>query len=136
MPRLSQWFIRAALLNLLVGFSLGALLLAHKGVPYWPALWRLLPVHVELLLVGWTAQLALGVAFWILPRFWREPTRGYEPAAWLALLLLNGGVWLVALGSWFGLGVALFWGRMAEVCAAVAFAVAVWPRIVGREVQR
>jgi hypothetical protein len=133
MPRLSQWFIRTALVNLLLGFTIGALLLAHKGVPYWPALWRLLPVHVELLLIGWTAQLALGVAFWILPRFWRQPARGNEPAAWTAFLLLNGGVWLVALGSWQGVEVALFWGRMAEVGAAAAFAVAVWPRIVGRE---
>jgi hypothetical protein len=133
MPRLSQWFIRTALLNLLTGFTLGALLLAHKGVPYWPALWRLLPVHVELLLIGWTAQLALGVAFWILPRFWREPARGNQPAAWVAFILLNSGVWLVALGSWYALGAALFWGRMAELGAAVAFAVAVWPRIVGRE---
>jgi hypothetical protein len=133
MPRLSQWFIRTALVNLLLGFTIGALLLAHKGVPYWPALWRLLPVHVELLLIGWTAQLALGVAFWILPRFWRQPARGNEPAAWTAFLLLNGGVWLVALGSWQGVGATLFWGRMAEVGAAAAFAVAVWPRIVGRE---
>jgi hypothetical protein len=133
MPRLSQWFIRTALVNLFLGFSIGALLLAHKGVPYWPALWRLLPVHVELLLIGWTAQLALGVAFWILPRFWRQPARGNERAAWVAFILLNGGVGLVSLGAWQGVAAAIFWGRMAEVGAAVAFAAAVWPRIVGRE---
>jgi cbb3-type cytochrome oxidase subunit 1 len=133
MPRLSQWFIRAALVNLLLGFTFGALLLAHKGVPYWPALWRLLPAHVELVLIGWTAQLALGVAFWILPRFWRQPARGNEKAAWIALILLNSGVYLVLLGSWQGFVAALFWGRMAEIGAAVAFAVAVWPRIAGRD---
>jgi hypothetical protein len=32
MPRLSVWFIRMALLYLLAGFTLGALLLAHKGL--------------------------------------------------------------------------------------------------------
>jgi hypothetical protein len=134
MPRLSQWFIRAALLNLLLGFTFGALLLAHKGVPFYPPLWRLLPAHIELVLIGWTAQLALGMAFWILPRFWRQPARGNVTAAALAFLLLNGGVYLVAFGPLLGLpGAVVFWGRVAEVGAAVAFGLAVWPRIVGRE---
>lgn len=54
---------------LVLGFTLGLLLLVNKGVPIHPALWRLLPAHAEFLLLGWTLQLALGVAYWILPRF-------------------------------------------------------------------
>jgi hypothetical protein len=54
MPRLSCWCLRASLLHLLVGFTLGALLLFHKGVPVHPAFWQLLPPHIECLLLGWT----------------------------------------------------------------------------------
>jgi len=118
------------LLYLLAGFTIGALLLFHKGVPLHPALWRLLPTHVEFLLLGWTMQLALGVAFWILPRFQREPARGNEPAAWLAFGLLNAGVWLAGAGPVLDAPAAIpFLGRVAEVGAAMAFAVHAWPRV-------
>jgi hypothetical protein len=133
-PRLSRLFIRAALLNLLLGTAIGALLLAHKGVPFLPALWRLLPAHVELVLVGWTIQLALGISFWILPRFWQPPRRGNEKAAWLAFFLLNSGVWLVALAAWLAWPAHwLLVGRLAEGAAALAYALHLWPRVVGRE---
>jgi hypothetical protein len=52
MPRLSYWFIRASLLNLAAGFTLGALLLAHKGMPLHPALWGLLAPHIEFVLLA------------------------------------------------------------------------------------
>jgi hypothetical protein len=69
MTRLSMWTVRTALLYLGVGFLLGALMLLQKGVPIDPSMLRLLPMHVEFVLLGWTLQLAMGVAFWILPRF-------------------------------------------------------------------
>jgi hypothetical protein len=127
-PRLSCWFIRAALIYLALGFTLGSLLLFHKGVPLHPLVWRLLPAHIEFLLLGWTAQLALGVAFWILPRF--GGSRGDERPAWAAFVLLNAGVWLAGAGASLAApGVIPFLGRAAEVGAAVAFAVHAWPRI-------
>ncbi|WP_374686031.1 hypothetical protein, partial [Promineifilum sp.] len=99
MPRLSQWYIKLAFGYLLLGFTLGALLLAHKGQPLHPALWGWLPAHIEWLLIGWVAQLTLGVAFWILPRFWKEPRRGNTTGAYVALVLLNAGIWLVSLAG-------------------------------------
>lgn len=152
MPRLSRLFIRAALIDLALGFTVGALLLVHKGVPLHPFIWRLLPLHIELVLFGWTAQMAMGVAFWILPKFgggtsrgnpvshtpWgvrgaprrRSATRGNERAAWLAVGLLNVGVWLVGLTPLFELptGVALV-GRICEAVASIAFAMHAWPRV-------
>ena len=62
MPRLSVWFVRASLIYLLVGFTFGALMLAEKGIPYYPPIFNLLPIHIELLLIGWLVQLAMGVA--------------------------------------------------------------------------
>ena len=87
MPRLSRWFIRAALLYLTLGFTFGGLMLFNKGVPLSVWLWRLLPAHVEFLLLGWTVQLATGVGFWILPRF--GSLRGNERIAWVSFVLLN-----------------------------------------------
>jgi hypothetical protein len=134
MPRLSQWYIRASYGYLLLGFTFGALLLAHKGQPLHPALWSWLPAHIEWLLVGWVAQLTLGVAFWIMPRFWVTPRRGNTTGAYLALGLLNAGIWLAALGPVLKLGPwALVAGRSLELAAVVAFAHAIWPRVVGRE---
>ena len=128
MPRLSCWFIRAALLYLAVGITFGSLILFHKGIPFYPFVWRLLPLHVEFLLFGWTVQLVMGVAFWIFPRFWRS--RGDERPAWLAFGLINLGVWLAGAGLMLG---APAWiiliGRLAEAGAAAAFAWHAWPRV-------
>jgi hypothetical protein len=138
MPRLSQWFVRLSFLYLLLGFTFGGLLLAHKGVPIHPALWSLLPAHIEFLLVGWVVQLTMGVAFWVAPRFWQPPRRGNESGAHLAIWLLNAGLLLVAGSALFG-GVAAGWalllGRGLEVAAAAAFAIHLWQRIVGRDFQ-
>ena len=69
MPRLSVLFVRAALVYLAIGLTVGMLLLWNKGMPISPYIWLLLPSHIEFLLIGWIVQLALGVAFWILPRW-------------------------------------------------------------------
>ncbi len=128
MPPLSRWFIRAALLYLAVGFTFGALLLGNKGIPFAPWLWRLLPSHIEFLVVGWTVQLIFGVGFWILPRFRGE--RGWMAPAWATFWLLNAGVLLAALAPPLGAqGGWVLVGRLAEAGAAACFAVHAWPRI-------
>ena len=128
MPRLSRWFIRAALLNFGVGITLGSLLLFHKGIIFAPFLWRLLPLHVELLMFGWVVQLIMGVGFWIFPRFRRS--RGNTAPAWLAFGLLNAGIWLAGLGLVLGQSSwVVFLGRLAQMGSGVAFAVHAWPRI-------
>ena len=128
MPRLSTWFIKASLIYLATGFTLGALMLANKGLRFSPLAWRLLPVHIELLLTGWIVQLAMGVAFWILPRF--QSSRGDVRPAWAAFALLNGGLLLVAAGTLLGApGWIALAGRLAEVAAVAAFALNAWPRV-------
>ncbi|MBK8048977.1 MAG: hypothetical protein IPK16_18795 [Anaerolineales bacterium] len=128
MPRLSVWFVRASLIYLMVGFTLGALLLANKGVFLHPLVWRLLPAHIELLLMGWVVLLALGVAFWILPRW--QTKRGNEKPAWAALLLINLGLWCVIAAAWLpGYDDLLWWGRSLEALGVAAFAFHAWPRV-------
>ncbi len=126
MPRLSVWALRAALLHLLIGFTLGGLLLANKGMPFWPRVWATLPLHTEFLLIGWTVQLVLAVAFWILPRM-PGGQRGKEPLAVLSLVCLNLGVLMAALQS---LAMELLVaGRVLECLGGVLFALHAWQRI-------
>lgn len=134
MPRLSQWMIRTAFLYLVAGFTVGALLLTHKGIPIHPALWSWLPTHIEFLLMGWIVQLTMGVAFWILPRYWQPPRRPNEGYVWLTFGLLNLGIWLVVAGTTFRAGEWLFFaGRAAEAGAVIFFGLHSWTRVVSRE---
>jgi len=130
MPVLSVWLVRTALGHLAVGMALGALLLSGRELALGPWLPRLLPLHVELLLFGWTVQLVLGVAYWILPRFRAGRERGSPAPAWAAYWLLNAGVLLAGFGGALGRGFALvLTGRALEMAAAASFAVHAWPRI-------
>ena len=134
MPRLSQWLIRTAFIYLLLGFTFGALLLTHKGFPLHPALWGWLPAHIEFLLMGWIVQLTMGVAFWILPRYWQKPRRPKETYAQIAFVLLNLGIWLVVAGTTFHAGRGfLLAGRVVELGAIAFFTLHAWRRIVSRE---
>lgn len=126
MPRLSCWFVRAALIYLALGFVLGAILLANKALGEWPWAWRLLPLHIEFLLLGWTLQLAMGVAFWILPRL-EDGSRGRVGLAWGAWWLLNAGILGKATAA---LGGGPLWaGGALELVGVALYAVHLWPRI-------
>lgn len=100
MPRVSAWLVRAALLHLVVGVTIGAALLAGNAAG-WSAGRPLALAHREMVTVGWLVQLAIGVGFWILP-----PVRGdavRERPAWIVAALLNGGVLLfVGACLWAG----------------------------------
>lgn len=130
MPLLSRLMIKTALLYLMLGFSLGGLLLANKGIPLHPTLWLLLPAHQEFLLMGWMFHLALGVAFWILPRFSQEPKRGNTRLAWAAWIFLNFGIWAISLSpvapGWEWLPLV---GRLLQLSGGLAFALHAWPRV-------
>jgi hypothetical protein len=105
------------------------LLLARGGVLS-PAVWRFLPLHVEMMVIGWLVQLALGVAFWILPKYRRGAERGWEWPGWLAGGLINIGVLAAGVGSSLGPtndGASV--GRAIEAGAALCFAATLWPRI-------
>jgi len=130
MLRLSVWVVRTALVYLGVGLLIGALMLLQKGVPIEGSLLRLLPLHIEVVLIGWTLQLGMGIAFWILPRFSSEPRYGREVFGWLAYGLLNIGVMSVGMGQWLGApSIIMFIGHVAEALAVVSFAAHAWPRI-------
>ena len=128
MPRLSMVIIRTALIYLIFGFTLGALMLWNKGVPLHPTIWRLLPAHMEFMLLGWTLQLAIGVAYWILPRFRSQRRKPW--LVWMSYILLNAGIWSVALGGFVGPAVWMLpVGRFIETAAVVSFVIHAWVRV-------
>ena len=129
MPRLSVWFIRASLVYLWIGFTWGALMLVNSATEFYPPLWSLQPSHIEFLFLGWFLQLALGVAYWILPRYIRGEPRGKEPYGWVALILLNIGLVASAAGSLASLVWVPLVGHLLEAAAAVLFAAFIWKRI-------
>ncbi|MFL5511466.1 MAG: hypothetical protein ACJ8CN_03385 [Gemmatimonadales bacterium] len=127
MPALTVYAVRIALSYLGTGFTIGALMLGARGVSASSELLPLRPLHLEILLFGWTVQLAFG-AFWTLPR--RSGLgRGNERLAWGSLLLLNLGVLTVGVGGTLGVSPGiLIAGRLAELLAGLAFAAHAWPR--------
>lgn len=130
MPRLSVWAIRASLLYLLAGFTIGAALLWSKGMPLDPRLWLLLPAHIEFLLMGWIVQMTVGVAYWILPRRAASPKRGNPTIAWGSVVLLNIGIVLIACSTLVGqAGGLVIFGRVLEFIALAAFVLNSWPRL-------
>lgn len=130
MPKLSIWFIRSSFVYLLSGFTAGGLLLIQKGINLYPKIWLLLPVHIEWMFMGWIFQLAMGVAFWILPRSAQPPIRGNETIVVIAYVLLNLGILIIffesltQMNEWMSFG-----GRILEAMAAILFAIHAWPRI-------
>ncbi|MFP3853335.1 MAG: hypothetical protein ACLFWD_03465 [Anaerolineales bacterium] len=131
MPRLSVVAVRASLIHLAAGFTLGAIMLINKGLALDPALWGLLPIHIEFLLLGWMAQLAMGVGFWILPRFSGE--RGNVTLAWLAVVLLNVGLLALFLAGILRTGrPGLLVSRGITALGVLAFAAHAWPRVKRR----
>ncbi len=111
MPRQSVWFVKASLAYLSVGFTFGGLMLANKGVLISPFLFMLLPAHMEFLLIGWMVQLAMGMVFWIAPRFSGAKPRGQVYLIILAFWLLNLGIGLVALQPYVNVDGLKFAGR-------------------------
>ena len=137
MPRLSCWFIKAALLHLGTSVTLGGLILAAKGQPValgWA--WLLLPTHMQLALGGWLMQLALGMAYWVLPRLNTAGDRGRIAWAWVSFGVWNTGIVGAALAlalrplarsEWLDLALAA--AALLQLVGLAAFAWHAWPRL-------
>lgn len=131
MPRPSRWMIRLSLIYLLAGMVMGALMLIHKAYGLHPAVWALLPIHIEVVIFGWIIQLTLGTGYWILPRFLEGPPRGDRRLAYVMVAALNLGIILVCSNSLLSSGAPLdLVGRALELAAVGLFVSLHWNRIV------
>ncbi|HMV26685.1 MAG TPA: hypothetical protein PKU71_12625 [bacterium] len=92
MDRLSIWWIRGALIYFVVGVTLGALLLLHKTWSWDMLWWRLLPLHIYTMLLGFMIPFIIGVAHWILPRNDGPHDRGNPKLVITAWILWHTGL--------------------------------------------
>jgi uncharacterized membrane protein YvlD (DUF360 family) len=135
MTRYSSWAIRISLVYLVLGFTLGALMLASKAYVFYPPIFLYLSLHVEYLMFGWFLHLIFGTAYWMFPRFTPSKTdyekpRGFVWAAWSSLVVLNLGLVLYTLGSFLPWSETLrMVGRVVETGAVILFLINLWPRV-------
>jgi len=121
--------VRSALICMGIGFLFGSLVLHHKGVPIYVWTWRLLPPHIELMIFGWTMQLAMGIGFWILPRFPQGDRYGNTALAWIAFALFDAGVLASAWAGFAANGAVQAAGRGVMLVGVLLYIWVMWPRI-------
>lgn len=129
MPKFSQISIRAALLYLVIGGSVGGILLVSKAFGVWPWIWYWRTAHIHAMLVGWLLNLIFGVAFWILPRLDANGWRGSPWLVWSASGLLHIALAVLIWASIWPWAAAIFIASGLECTAAIAMAWHCWPRL-------
>jgi hypothetical protein len=143
MPPIARTYIKVAFAHFLFAFLLGALMMLDS----WLSLGRWLRVvyvsQLHLLMVGWITQLAIGVAYWIFPRFLKEQNpqpRGSDRLAWAVLICLNAGLllrfllepfYLMGPQPWLAALLAL--SGVLQAVAALGFGWLIWGRIRAME---
>jgi hypothetical protein len=139
MPPIARTYVKAAFLYFIAAFLLGAMMMLDRWLNFsrWLKLVYLSQLH--LLLVGWITQLAIGVAYWIFPRFLKEQDpqpRGSDALAWGVLVCLNLGLlmrflfepfYLMGPQSWLAVLMAL--SGVLQALAALGFGLLIWGRI-------
>lgn len=133
MPPLTRWFIKAALVYLVLALCAGMLLALPTGSP----VSGLFPVYLHLLTFGWLTQLIFGIALWMFPKYSSTEPRGHAWLGWGTFVLLNVGLFLRVIFEPLNSSTVLlpFSGWMLVVAAVLqwlaglAFVSNTWARI-------
>jgi hypothetical protein len=137
MPILTRWYLRSAIVCLVLGLALGV----DAGLHHGDATAVLLgPFVLHLLVVGWATQMIFGVGYWMFPRV--APARSFGPPAlgWTGFTGLNLGLLLRAIGEPYAAlhgplpaaGGLLVASALLQFAAVLAMAVLLWRRVAGR----
>jgi hypothetical protein len=133
MPRLTRYFIKAAMIYLLAALLCGVAMQEPIAARL-PLLRTIWPTYVHLLVVGWLTQLIFGVSYWMFPRYSAERPGASERLGWAAFVLLNLGLFLRVVGEpWHrvaggGSGLLVV-SAILQLLATWAFVVNTWPRV-------
>lgn len=132
MPKLTRWFLKAALLYLLLGLIAGILLALPVGGQRSGAF----PIYIHALVFGWLTQLIFGVALWMFPKYSPANPRGHEWLGWVTFILLNLGLILriifeplQASSSSSFTGWMLVLAATLQWLSGVAFVTNTWARV-------
>jgi len=136
MPRLTRWFLRAAMVNLGLAFVLG-LLTVLPPLADEAAAWR--PAYIHLIALGWATQMIFGVAYWMFPRRGPVDAQRAPRAGWLCFGALNLGLLarvaseplLAMRPTPAAQGLAVV-AAVLQLTAVLAFTWIAWPRVLAR----
>ncbi len=132
MPTLTRWFLKAAILYLLLALIAGIALAFPSTSP----ISGFFPAYFHMLTFGWLTQLIFGVAFWMFPKYSPSNPRGLEWLGWATFILLNTGLILriifeplnatspSLLSSW-----ALIVSATLQWLSGVSFVFNTWTRV-------
>ncbi len=137
MPSLTRWFLRSALVCLVLALALGVAAAARPGAAATAAF---APLALHLLVTGWATQMIFGVAYWMFPRVLPGRSFGNPVLAWSACAGLNAGLVLRAVaeplvamrGSGPATAAALVVSGLLQLTAVVAMTAVLWKRVAGR----
>ncbi|MCL4270683.1 MAG: hypothetical protein KJZ72_14110 [Anaerolineales bacterium] len=132
MPILTRWFLKAALVYLVLALCAGILL----ALPGETLISGLFPVYIHTLAFGWLTQLIFGVALWMFPKYSSAQPRGHEWLGWATFILLNIGLTLrVIFEPLHGISPSTFSSWMLVIAAVLqwlsglAFVANTWTRV-------
>jgi hypothetical protein len=143
MPPLARTFVRASFVYFVAAFVLGAMMMFDQWLSFSRWLKTVYLSQLHLLMVGWITQLAIGVAYWIFPRFLKDQDprpRGSDALTKVVLVCLNAGLLLRFLAEpfyllgprpWLAALMAL--SGVLQAVAALAFGWLIWGRIRAME---
>ena len=132
MPTLTRWFIKAALIYLVLALCVGIFLVLPIEAP----VASLFPAYIHMLTFGWLTQLIFGVALWMFPKYTSAKPRGHEWLGWATFTLLNAGLILriifepfnsispSLLGGWM-----IVFAAILQWLAGIAFVSNTWVRV-------
>jgi hypothetical protein len=139
MPPLARTFVKAAFVYFVAALLLGALMALNQWLGFSRWLRVVYTSQLHLLVVGWLTQLAIGVAYWILPRLRKDQDprrRGSHTLAWAVVVSLNVGLLLRFLAEPFylmnprtWLAVMLALSGVLQALAAIGFGWLIWGRV-------
>ena len=143
MPLLARTFVKASFVYFIAAFVLGALMLLDQWLSIGQWLRTVYLSQLHLLVVGWITQLAIGVAYWMFPRFLKEQNprpRGADWLTWAVIVCLNAGLLLRFAFEPFALMSGQAWLKalvalagVLQALAAVGFGWLIWGRIRAME---
>lgn len=132
MPKLTRWFLKAALVYLILALCSGILFV----LPNRTAIAGLFPVYIHMLVFGWLTQLVFGVAWWMFPKYSSSNLRGHEWLGWTTFIALNLGLILRMIFeplqnivSFPMVGWMLVIAAILQWLSGVAFVANTWPRV-------
>lgn len=132
MPTLTRWFVKSALAWLVVAALSGAAVALQPALDLSPAIARLRPAHVHMLMVGWVTQLIFGIAHWMFPKPPPPAAARADRLGWLAWLTLNTGLALRVVAEPVAPALPpalLATSAVLQPIAAWLFVAAIWPRV-------